>query len=98
VEARLQILRVHTRASPLAEDVDLEEIALNTELFSGADLENFCREVRNSAMPDKKEQKSIQCFQVGRMCFFLVDNLCYASTSLKYHCVIQTSFKVSISY
>ena len=41
VEARLQILRVHTRASPLAEDVDLEEIALNTELFSGADLENL---------------------------------------------------------
>ena len=34
VEARLQILRVHTRASPLADDVYLEEIALNTELFS----------------------------------------------------------------
>lgn len=49
IEARLQILRVHTRASPLAEDVDLEEFALNTELFSGADLENLCREVRSSA-------------------------------------------------
>ena len=49
VEGRLQILRVHTRASPLAEDVDLEEYALNTELFSGADLENLCREVSNSA-------------------------------------------------
>ena len=49
VEARLQILRVHTRAIPLAEDVDLEEYALNTELFSGADLENLCREVRDSA-------------------------------------------------
>lgn len=46
VEARLQILRVHTRSSPLAEDVDLEEFALKTELFSGADLENLCREVR----------------------------------------------------
>ena len=54
VEARLQILRVHTRASPLAEDVDLEEFALNTELFSGADLENLCREVRNWAISDKK--------------------------------------------
>ena len=48
VEARLQILRVHTRASPLAEDVDLEDYALNTELFSGANLENLCREVRRS--------------------------------------------------
>ena len=47
VEARLQILRVHTRSSPLAEDVDLEEFALKTELFSGADLENLCREVRD---------------------------------------------------
>jgi len=54
VDARLQILRVHTRTSPLAEDVDLEEFALNTELFSGADLENLCREVRNSAIFAKK--------------------------------------------
>ena len=46
MDARLQILRVYTRTSPLAEDVDLEEFALNTELFSGADLENLCREVR----------------------------------------------------
>ena len=46
LEARLQILRVHTRASPLAEDVDLEELGLRTKLFSGADLENLCREVK----------------------------------------------------
>ena len=46
LEARLQILRVHTRSSPLADDVDMEELGLNTELFSGADLENLCREVR----------------------------------------------------
>ena len=50
VNARLKMLEVHTRASPLAEDVDFEEIALTTELFSGADLENLCKEVRNSAM------------------------------------------------
>ncbi|XP_078367762.1 ATPase family gene 2 protein homolog B-like [Oculina patagonica] len=52
VEARLQILRVYTRASPLAEDVDLEEYALNTELFSGADLENLCREAALYALED----------------------------------------------
>ena len=46
LEARLQILKVHTRSSPLADDVDLEELSLNTEFFSGADLENLCREVR----------------------------------------------------
>ena len=64
VEARLQILRVHTRASPLAEDVDLEEFALNTELFSGADLENLCREVRNWAISDKNVEKSTQFVEV----------------------------------
>lgn len=64
VEVRLQILRVHTRASPLAEDVDLEEFALNTELFSGADLENLCREVRNQVISDKNAQKSTQSIQV----------------------------------
>ncbi|XP_058957645.2 ATPase family gene 2 protein homolog B [Pocillopora verrucosa] len=52
VEARLQILRVHTRSSPLAEDVDLEEFALKTELFSGADLENLCREAALYALED----------------------------------------------
>lgn len=62
VEARLQILRVHTRTSPLAEDVDLEEFALNTELFSGADLENLCREVRHLAISDKKIAKIYPIF------------------------------------
>ena len=45
IEARLQILRLYTRAIPLAVDVDLEELGLSTELFSGADIENLCREV-----------------------------------------------------
>ena len=64
VEAQLQILRVHTRASPLAEDVDLEEFALNTEFFSGADLENLCREARNCSIADKNVQKSTHFVQV----------------------------------
>ena len=46
VEARLEILKVHTLASPLGEDVDLDDIAVESELYSGADLENLCREVR----------------------------------------------------
>jgi len=62
VDARLKILGAHTRASPLAEDVDLEEIALTTELFSGADLENLCKEVGNSAMCDKKVQNIYPIF------------------------------------
>ncbi|KAK9957480.1 hypothetical protein ABG768_011724 [Culter alburnus] len=37
-EARLEILRALTHSVPLAADVDLEQIAVATELFTGADL------------------------------------------------------------
>jgi transitional endoplasmic reticulum ATPase len=44
-QARLQILRIHTRAMPLAADVDLKEIAEHTHGFVGADLEALGQEV-----------------------------------------------------
>ncbi|MHB8816422.1 MAG: AAA family ATPase, partial [Steroidobacteraceae bacterium] len=44
-QARLQILRIHTRAMPLAHDVDLREIAEHTHGFVGADLEALGQEV-----------------------------------------------------
>ncbi|KAI8604363.1 P-loop containing nucleoside triphosphate hydrolase protein [Dissophora ornata] len=44
LEARKQILRIYTRDIPLAEDVDLDGIALTTEMYTGADLQNVCRE------------------------------------------------------
>jgi transitional endoplasmic reticulum ATPase len=44
-EARLQILRIHTRSMPLAGDVDLREIAEHSHGFVGADLEALGQEV-----------------------------------------------------
>ncbi len=44
-QARLQILRIHTRAMPLAPDVDLLEIAEHSHGFVGADLEALGQEV-----------------------------------------------------
>jgi transitional endoplasmic reticulum ATPase len=44
-QARLQILRIHTRAMPLAADVDLREIAEHSQGFVGADLEALGQEV-----------------------------------------------------
>jgi len=44
-QARLQILKIHTRAMPLAADVSLEEIAEHTHGFVGADVEALCQEV-----------------------------------------------------
>jgi transitional endoplasmic reticulum ATPase len=44
-QARLQILKIHTRSMPLAPDVNLEEIAEHSHGFVGADLEALCQEV-----------------------------------------------------
>jgi transitional endoplasmic reticulum ATPase len=44
-QARLQILKIHTRAMPLAADVDLREIAEHSHGFVGADLEALAQEV-----------------------------------------------------
>jgi transitional endoplasmic reticulum ATPase len=44
-QARLQILKIHSRAMPLGPDVDLHEIAEHSHGFVGADLEALCQEV-----------------------------------------------------
>jgi transitional endoplasmic reticulum ATPase len=44
-QARLQILRIHTRAMPLDADVNLGEVAEHSHGFVGADLEALCQEV-----------------------------------------------------
>ncbi|KAH1131961.1 hypothetical protein J1N35_003339 [Gossypium stocksii] len=44
MEARYEILRVHTRNMKIGDDVDLRRIAEDTELFTGAELEGLCRE------------------------------------------------------
>ena len=54
-EARLKILDVHSKAMPLAEDVSLKEIAQNTVGYSGADLENVCREAGMQAIREKMD-------------------------------------------
>ena len=43
-KGRVEILRVHTRTVPLAEDVDLERVAASTPGMTGADLANLVNE------------------------------------------------------
>ena len=61
-DARLEILRVHTRFLPLSVDVDLYELARLTENYSGADLgalvrEAFLQAVRESLIVKKIERR-----------------------------------------
>ncbi|RLF24177.1 MAG: AAA family ATPase [Thermoprotei archaeon] len=50
LKARLEILKIHTRSMPLADDVDLEELARRTEGYAGSDLEALCREAAMMAL------------------------------------------------
>ena len=47
---RLEILEIHTRGMPLAQDVSLEKLAEITHGFVGADLEALAREAAMSAL------------------------------------------------
>ncbi len=56
IEARLKILEVHTKKMPLTEDISLKMLAEKTEGYSGADLENVCREAGMAAIREKMEE------------------------------------------
>lgn len=55
IKGRKEILEVHAKGKPLAEDVNLEEIAQTTAGFVGADLENLLNE---SAILAAREDRS----------------------------------------
>ncbi len=54
IKGREEILRVHAKNKPLADDVDLEEIARTTFGFTGADLENLLNEAAIQAAREKR--------------------------------------------
>jgi len=57
VRGREEILRVHTRKIPLAEDVDLSVLARGTPGFSGADLANMVNEA--ALMAARQNRKAV---------------------------------------
>ncbi len=58
-EGRKEILEIHTRGMPLAEDVDLDELAELTVGFVGADLEALCKEAAMHALRTRMEKGDI---------------------------------------
>jgi transitional endoplasmic reticulum ATPase len=49
-EGRKEILQIHTRNMPLADDVDLDELSELTHGYVGADLESVCKEAAMSVL------------------------------------------------
>ncbi|HEU13064.1 MAG: CDC48 family AAA ATPase [Thermoplasmata archaeon] len=62
-EARLKILKVHTRNMPLDSDVDLNKLAERMENYVGADIENVCREAGMFAIRENAEKVSMKHFE-----------------------------------
>lgn len=63
VAGREEILRVHAKDKPLAEDVDLKKVAQTTAGFTGADLENLLNEASIVAAKENRTyiiQKDIE--------------------------------------
>jgi len=66
VKGREEILRVHTRKKPLADDVDLSIIARGTPGFSGADLENLCNEAALWAARQNRKFIAMADFEMAK--------------------------------
>jgi transitional endoplasmic reticulum ATPase len=59
VAGRAEILKVHTRKMPLADDVDLNELAERTEGYVGSDLAALCREAGLTAIRESLRSSKV---------------------------------------
>ena len=60
---RLEILKVHTKRMPLTKEVSLEELAKDTEEYTGAEIENLVREAGMNAIRNGREIVNKQDFK-----------------------------------
>jgi transitional endoplasmic reticulum ATPase len=77
-EARLAIWRVHTRNMPLADDIDLDALAVETEGLVGADIEGLCRRaallairefLEHDQRPTTADDRPLDKLHIGRQHF-----------------------------
>ncbi|HEY8369125.1 MAG TPA: ATP-dependent zinc metalloprotease FtsH [Thermodesulfobacteriota bacterium] len=66
VKGRLGILKVHTKRTPLAPDVDLTVLARGTPGFSGADLANLVNEAALLAARQGKSKLDMRDFEMAK--------------------------------
>lgn len=66
VKGRHEILKVHTKKVPLADDVDLEKVARGTPGFSGADLANLVNEAALIAARRNSEKVHMQDIEAAK--------------------------------
>ena len=64
-KGRLEIIKILTDGMPLSKDVDLHEISVATQSYSGADLASLCREAAVEAMQNSSKEISSKDFAAG---------------------------------
>ena len=64
-KGRLEIIKILTDNMPLSKDVDLDEISVATQNYSGADLASLCREAAVEAMQNNAKEISSKDFAAG---------------------------------
>ncbi len=64
-KGRLEIIKILTKKMPLTSDVKLQEIAVATQNYTGADLAALCREAAVQAMQNNSTKISSQDFANG---------------------------------
>ena len=64
-KGRLEIIKILTEKMPLANDVKLQEIAVTTQNYTGADLAALCREAAVNAMQNNSNKINSSDFAAG---------------------------------
>ena len=62
-DTRLAIFGVHTKRMPLDKTIDLNALSEQTENYTGAEIENLCREAGMYAIRNEREYVSMEDFQ-----------------------------------
>jgi transitional endoplasmic reticulum ATPase len=59
-KGRHEIFKIHTRNTPLSDDVDFEELVEVTEGYTGADIETVCREAVMLALRENIDAEKVE--------------------------------------
>ena len=66
MKARLAILRIHTRRMPLSKLVNVNDLVKRLKGYTGADIENVCREAALTALRENINATTVvRCVVLG---------------------------------
>jgi transitional endoplasmic reticulum ATPase len=58
-QSRVEIFKIHTKDMPLADDVNIDELAKITEGYAGADIEGVCRQAGMNSLRENIDNQEV---------------------------------------